>query len=417
MKLLFLAGNFPFPPTDGWRIRVFAILRGLARRHEVSVVSFIRRSDDRRAVDELRSFGVDVHVLERDPRYSPVKLVAGLLGPTAFPILNYRDPRMTRLVQEVVHAHSFDLVQVESLQMAQYGIDLDAATILDLHNIESLLMKRYAEKSDHLLKRAYAEVTWRKMDAYEREICGRFTHCLTCSDADRRFLVERSPVNGVTVIPNGVDVPETQPVPGGTVGDGTARPRLVFVGRMDYHANVDGIQWFVEQVLPQVRATSPDVLLQIVGGHPAPAVSRLARTNEIEVTGFVPDVTPFVENASVVVVPLRIGGGTRLKILEALAMGKAIVTTTLGVEGIAAKTGRDLLVADTAHEFAQQVSALLADAERRRTLGSAGYALARQHYDWTHILGDLEDVYRQALARRSSAADRLQEATRGRSPR
>jgi glycosyltransferase involved in cell wall biosynthesis len=311
----------------------------------------------------------------------------------------------------VARAHEFDLVQVESLQMAQYGLGLDVATVLDLHNVESLLMKRYAEKSGHLLKRAYAEVTWRKMDAYERDVCRRFTHCLTCSDADRRFLVGRSPVNGVTVIPNGVDVPDLLPAP--VAAGGTERPRLVFVGRMDYHANVDGIQWFVEQVLPRVRAASPDVLLQIVGGHPVPAVSRLARTNEIEVTGFVPDVTPFVENASVVVVPLRIGGGTRLKILEALAMGKAIVTTTLGVEGIAAESGRDLMVADTAPGFAQQVNVLLADPDRRRELGSAGYVLAREHYDWTRILADLEGVYQQALGRRSPAGGSLREATRG----
>ena len=168
MKLLFVTGTLPYPPTDGWKIRVFALLRGLAQRHSVSVVSFVRRIDDALAVERLRDQGIDLHVVRRDHRYAPSKLFQGLVGRTAFPILNYRDERMTHLLQQVLQSDTFDIVQVESLHMAQYCLGLPQTTILDLHNIESLLMRRYARQESNPLKRAYAEVTWRKLATYER---------------------------------------------------------------------------------------------------------------------------------------------------------------------------------------------------------------------------------------------------------
>lgn len=397
MNLLFLTGNLPYPPTDGWKIRVFSLLKGLASRHKVTVVSFMRRIDDAFAVEQLRDHGISVHVLPRDSRYSPITLAHGLIGQTAFPILNYRDDRMTRLVAQVMQNERFDLVQSESMHMAQYCLELPQPTILDLHNIESLLMKRYAKQETNPLKRLYAEVTWRKLATYEREVCGRFTHCLTCSDEERVLLQTRSRVDRVSVIPNGVDIVanrgENWPDPP-TVHAGE---RIVFVGRMDYHANVEGVQWFCRSVWPRIREARPGVKFQIVGGHPVPAISRLARPGEIEVTGFVKDVRPYVQQASVVVVPLRIGGGTRLKILEALAMGKALVSTTVGAEGIEAAPSRDLIIADRSDDFADHVVSLLAQPEVRRKLGAAGRRLVEDRYNWDTIVASLENLYEQCL--------------------
>jgi sugar transferase (PEP-CTERM/EpsH1 system associated) len=399
MKLLFVTGTLPYPPTDGWKIRVFALLRGLAPRHAVSVVSFVRRSDEAQTVQRLRDHGIEVHVVSRDHRYAPSKLLQGLVGRTAFPILNYRDERMTHSLRRVLQSDTFDIVQVESIHMAQYCLGLPQTTILDLHNIESLLMRRYARQETNPLKRAYAEVTWRKLASYERETCGRVSHCLTCSDEERILLQTRCGVDRVTVIPNGVEVdarageePDMPPV-----GPRPSGERIVFVGRMDYHANVEGVRWFSRHVWPRIRARRSSAVFQIVGGYPVPAISRLARAGEIEITGFVRDVRPYVKEASVVVVPLRVGGGTRLKILEALALRKPVVSTTVGAEGIEAVPDRDLVIADRAETFAAEVVSLLSQPDRRQMLGNAGHRLVQNQYNWDRIVQDLEAVYEQCL--------------------
>jgi len=207
-------------------------------------------------------------------------------------------------------------------------------------------------------------------------------------------------VEQVSVVPNGVDVhgygaPGEVPLNG--VGH-SGTPQIVFIGRMDYHANVDAVQWFCRDVLPRVRHMKPDVLLQIVGGHPTGAVLRLVAPGAVEVTGFVPDVRPYLLQASAVVVPLRIGGGTRLKILEALAMGKAVISTALGAEGLEAMGRRDLLIANSAEQFADEVVAVLADPDLRSRLGAAGRRLVVQKYDWNEIVRKLEQIYERCLA-------------------
>jgi sugar transferase (PEP-CTERM/EpsH1 system associated) len=400
MNILFVTGNLPFPPADGWKIRVFSFIRTLARRHKVSVVSFMRTTEEALAVERLReAAGAEVDVIPRSPGYSPLRLIKGLVGPTAFPIINYRDERMARLMREVLSRRAFDIVQAESVHMAQYCLGLPHRTILDLHNIESLLMKRYARQERHPLKRAYAEITWRKLATYEREICRMFGHCVTCSEEERRLLHVRSGVEHVSIVPNGVDLEAIEmdewPLCNGDDSDGGSR--LVFVGRMDYHANVDGVRWFCREVLPRVRAHRPDVVFQIVGAYPAPAVARLADPGRVEVTGFVADVRPYLKKATAVVVPLRIGGGTRLKILEGLAMGKPVLSTGVGAEGIAAVPGRDLLIADHPHEFAEQIFRLLDDADLRRHLGSSGRRLAVARYNWDTVVESLEEVYERCL--------------------
>jgi polysaccharide biosynthesis protein PslH len=399
MKLLFLTGTLPYPPTDGWKIRVFALLRGLAQHHDVSVVSFMRPIDDALAAQRLREHGIALHVIPRDPRYAPAKLLQGLISQTAFPILNYSDERMAQLVRHVLRSDTFDLVQIEDIHMAQYCVGLPQPTILDLHNIESLLMRRYARQETNPLKRAYAEITWRKLATYERDTCRLFSHCLTCSDDERVLLQTRCGVDRVSVIPNGVDIDAYAAHDVGLSNGAAAPPgdRIVFVGRMDYHANVEGVRWFCRHVWPRIRADRPGALFQIVGGYPVPEISRLAHADEIEVTGFVTDVRPYVKHASVVVVPLRVGGGTRLKILEALAMSKPLVSTTVGAEGIEAVPDRDLVIADRPEEFADEVVSLLSQTERREALGAAGYRLVHNQYNWERIVKDLEKIYVQCL--------------------
>lgn len=395
MDILFVTAALPYPPTDGAKIRLFSLIRSLAARHKVSLVSFMRNTEERSAIHELRGYCASVSVVERDPRYSPLKLAQGLFSPTPFPVMQYRNARMAGLVAETVTKGSFDIIQAESLHVAQYCLGWKAVTILDLLGIESSVMKRYAEKERHWLKRMYAEITSKKLAEYEREVCGRFTHCLVCSEEDRLLLRKVAPIESVSVIPNGVDL-ETYSPNGAAV---LPNNRIVFVGRMDYHANVSGVRWFCEKILPLIRARRPNVLFQIVGGEPTKEVRSLAVAGQVEVTGFVEDVRPYLREATVVVVPLQVGGGTRLKVMEALAMGKPVVSTTVGAEGIAVVPERHILMADDPGEMVRQIFRALDSPPLRRQLGAEGRRLVEDRYSWNTIGQHLEQIYESCLRR------------------
>ena len=465
MDILFLTRDLPYPPTDGWKIRVFSLIQQLSRRHRVSLVSFMRTTENPDDVHGLEPYCEQIRVVPRVHWYSPWKVLLGLVGPNALPIVAYQDRQMLDTLKSITKGRKFDIVQAESLHMAQYALGLPAPAVLDLHNIESTLMKRAADTQKEPFTRGYMGLTGRKLATYERGVCRRFAFCLTCSEEDRRELASEAGVERIAVIPNGVDLQsyasegvlnppagaesparlrqgfggsaeagkhesqrrrkgEPEPsAPGssrarseGALSGKTWGPaameedqprqanRLVFVGRMDYRPNVDAVRWFSREVLPRIREQIPNAVFQIVGGHPTKAVERLAARNRIEVTGFVEDVRPYLKEATAVVVPLRAGGGTRLKILEALAMGKAVVSTSVGAEGIEAVPQRDLLIGDDPEAFASQVVRVIEDKNLRRSLGQAGRKLTEEKYGWDSIARDLERVYENCgdLATRSS---------------
>jgi sugar transferase (PEP-CTERM/EpsH1 system associated) len=398
MNLLFITATLPYPPTDGVKIRIWSLLRRLQRRHQITVVSLVGPTDDVGCLEELRGHGLDVVAIPRESHYAAATLLRGAVGAEPFPILNYRAARMTEEIKRRLARQAFDVVQVENLHVAQYGLGVRVPTVLDLFGVESAVMERYAERARHPLRRFYARLTARKLARYERRVCPQFTECLAVSEEDRRLL-RAAGIEAVTVVPNGVDVEAFRPDPAGSV----APDRLVFTGRMDYHANVDGIVWFCREILPRVRAQRPNVRLQIVGGHPTPEVRQLAHDGAIEVTGLVKDVRPYLMQATVAVVPLRVGGGTRLKILEMLAMGKTVVSTAIGAEGLAVCPGRELLIGDGPEQFAAQIDRALGDPDLRQRFATAGRRLVENQYDWGAIARRLEDVYAECVERADRA--------------
>jgi sugar transferase (PEP-CTERM/EpsH1 system associated) len=400
MDILFVTAALPYPPTDGTRIRLFSLIKNLAKRHDISLVSFVTPTDRRESIDYLHGFCKNVRLVHRNSRYSISKLIWGVFGPTPFPILNYWDPAMAAAVNGLTQSTAFDIVQTEALHMAQYSLGLGGCRVLDLFDIQSVVMRRYADHQCHIGKRLYAQVTARKLTRYEHMISPQFTHCLTASPVDRDFMQKQVGISEVSVIPNGVDLDAYPP--------SRTRPasekRIVFIGRMDYTANVDGIMWFCRHVLPLVRVHRPDTLLQIVGKYPTEEVKQLGLPGRVEVTGFVNDVRPYLEAAAVSIIPLRVGGGTRLKILEGLAMGIPIVSTSVGAEGLEVTPGKDILIADDAHGFAQHVVQILEDMELRDNLGRAGRQLVEDHYGWNMIAQRLETLY-ESLLREASRAE------------
>jgi glycosyltransferase involved in cell wall biosynthesis len=297
-----------------------------------------------------------------------------------------------------------DVVQIEGLEMAQYGLRVKQvaepkppALVYDAHNAEYLLQRRIFETDSRLPRRwppaLYSWLQWQKLLRYEAMICRTSQQVIACSAADADSLRRLVPGLQAIVVPNGVDTLQHRPgiVPPARLGSSA----LVFTGKMDFRPNVDAVLWFATDVLPTIQESVPESQFYIVGKNPHPRLSPLTRMPGVTVTGFVEDPRPYIAAAAVYVVPLLTGGGTRLKVLEAMAMARALVSTTLGCEGIHAASGRDLVLADSAHDFAQQVIALLADPRRRTELGRAARSFVEEHFDWRTVTAPLARAYGQ----------------------
>jgi glycosyltransferase involved in cell wall biosynthesis len=318
--------------------------------------------------------------------------------------LRLPSPDFRALLAEWLAATAYDVVQVEGIEMAQYGLAVPfrrrPLVVFDDHNAEYVLQQRAFETDVCLPARwvgaAYSLIQWQKLRRYEARVCRAAHRVVAVSMADADALRRLAPGLEVTVVPNGVDLeyysPGVQPSTAGLTSLASS-PYLVFTGKMDFRPNVDAAVWLCGHVLPRIWQTAPEVKLALVGRDPSPAVQALAADERVVVTGYVADVRPYIGGAAAYVVPLRVGGGTRLKVLEAMAMGQAIVSTRLGCEGIDATDGRELVLADTVEDFGRQVLALLEDLPRRRALGIAARRLVEERYDWRIIVPGLEEVY------------------------
>jgi glycosyltransferase involved in cell wall biosynthesis len=274
--------------------------------------------------------------------------------------------------------------------------------VIFTHNVESEIWRRHAETKTGMLSRMLYDAQYRRMLRYEGRTLARFDGVLAVSDQDGDTFSRLYPgaiTHSVHVVPTGVDTDYFTPSPS------AAQSReMVFTGSMDWLPNEDAMVFFCRDVLPIIRAEEPGVRLTVVGRAPTPTVRSLADGASIEVTGAVADVRPYMKDAAVYIVPLRIGGGTRLKIFEAMAMGKAVVSTTVGAEGLPVTNGEQVMLADDPHTFARAVVGLMRDIDRRRQIESAARALVVERYDWSAVAGELEDALIRFAAHRTARA-------------
>jgi polysaccharide biosynthesis protein PslH len=387
MRLLYFAQNHCWPPTSGARLRNYFLARELASRCSVTLAGIRHPGDPASEPPPPSSGFVRAIVLEKDRSYTIPKLVRGLLGPLPVTVLNYSSARVARSLAAILDEGEFDIVQIEVVHLMSYlpvirSARSRPAVLADWHNIESELMRRYAETAPDWPRRAFARRTAALIESAELRFLQACDTHVVASARERDKLLARHPLAGIHVVPNGVDVSyysnPAQP-PG-------SHHTILFVGMMDYHANIDGALWFVQQVWPGLHRRFPHLRFAIVGRNPTAEVRGLASAGVI-VTGTVPDVRPFYADALAVVVPLRIGSGTRLKILEAMAAGVPVVSTRLGAEGLDVEDGREILLADTAADIIAAVDRLAADPELRGQLAGNARALVRRCYDWS-ILGE-----------------------------
>ncbi len=393
MKILFLTPELPYPPHRGASIRSFNLIKNLAPRHQIRLLSFSTKESDLAETGPLLDLCSQVEALPTPHRSTLQRLLSTLLSPLPDMALRLPSSEFEVKLKALLQEEDFDLVQVEAIEMARYIPTVIESyrpprLIFDDINAEYLLQKRAFETDlQHLrwLGAVYSLVQWRKLRRYEAWACRRADQVVAVSEANKEALRRLVPGLLVSVVPNGVDTRYYRPAEGETDGS------LVFTGKMDFRPNVDGVLWFFQRVWPLVKGRLPQARLLVVGKNPSPRLSPLLQDPQVTVTGFVPDVRPYIARANIYLVPLRMGGGTRLKVLEAMAMGKAIVSTSLGCEGIKT-TGQELVIADNPSDFAQRVIHLWGDEKGRKNLRVAARRLAKE-YDWKVITPLLEQVY------------------------
>jgi sugar transferase (PEP-CTERM/EpsH1 system associated) len=399
MRILWVKVGGLWPPHMGGRLRSFHLISELSRRHRVTVLTTHGPGDDPAglaaalpACEEVLS--VPFAIPKQGTARFALALLRSWLSSSPVDMLKCRVPALRSQAGRIL-ATGVDICIADFLfAAANVPTNTPTPVILFEHNVEHMIWKRLRDVERFAWRRALLELECRKMRRYEARACAKADLTLAVSDADRELLETSAPMATIRTIPTGVDTEYFHP------NDSEEIPAsLVFTGAMDWYPNEDAMLYFIDAILPAIRRSVPAISLSVVGRNPSERLRSIAVRAGVHVTGTVEDVRPHVARAAVCVVPLRVGGGTRLKIFEALAMGKAIVSTTIGAEGLPVVSGRHLLLADGVEHFAHAVASLVRDANRRQQLGCAGRRLVEERYSWARVTEDFETHCEHSLRR------------------
>ena len=376
MRILFLSAWYPFPPNNGSKLRIYHLLRGLSQAHKVTLLTFTDRSGA--SVGPDNDLGIDVQTVpQRVYRPTSLRAIAGLLNPTPRVFVDTYAPQMASLIREELRQRPYDLVVASQWSTAAYAPIFRTVPAL----FEELELGIFEAKKAHASKllRLRHELTIAKLRFYLRRLLGYFQSCSVVSQVERSLVRQLAPnYQPVEVIPNCVNLADYRDI------HVSPQPEtLVFSGSLSYFANHDAMIWFLRKVYPQVQAQVPNVKLIITGNH---ANLPLPPAHNVTLTGFVDDPRPLMASATVSLAPIRLGGGTRLKILEAMALGTPVVATPKGAEGLALRNGEHLLMGDTPEAFAAAVIRLLRDPVLRRQVALNALHTLTQEYDWSVVM-------------------------------
>lgn len=397
MNILFLSPWLPWPPFGGALIRILETLRSVSRRHRITLLTLLRDPGQAQHLNQLDGLCERIIATPLSDSTAPVlrRLSMGLLrGRPLIQSMHY-DRQLAEHVRQLTSQYPYDIIHVEFSFMAPYmpfvSPQSTAKRVLVMHNVESLRFSRELQFASGARRLALLTDHW-GFPSWEETCLPGFDAVLAVSTLEEAWIRTHAPGAAVAVLPNGVNVNQFTPL------DPAPESRtIVFTGLMNYPPNIDAVVWFCDAVLPIVHRTHPDVLFRIVGDKPTPAVLALGARAGVSVTGRVPDVRPHLADSLAVVVPVRSGAGTRLKILEAMAVQRPVVSTSLGAEGLDVAHGKHLLLGDTPEALASHVVALVDRPDQAQRIALAGRELAQAKYDWRICLDPLEEVY-QSLA-------------------
>ncbi|HTI38113.1 MAG TPA: glycosyltransferase [Vicinamibacterales bacterium] len=395
MRILWLNAGLLLPLDKGGKLRTWHLMRHIARRHDITYLSFEDPTSTAKDRDGMAEVCRELITIPRtDAGKGTLRFYAGaaryVVDAIPYAVAKYRSAAYRSRLEMLLRDRRFDTIVCDFLPPAVNLPDvLPCRSVLFTHNVEAEIWRRHAETAANAIARRLLAQQWRRMLRFEEAALAQFDRVLAVSDADRRTFERLYPGSlqaPIQVVRTGVDTTYFTPS-----AEPPRRAHLVFTGSMDWLPNEDAMTFFCRDVLPRIRETEPDVTLSIIGRSPTPAVQRLADDYAgVEVTGRVDDVRPHVRQGAVYIVPLRIGGGTRLKIFEAMAMGKAVVSTAIGAEGLPVTPGRDIAIADDPADFARAVVRLIRDDAARQALETRARQLVVERYDWSAVALDFE---------------------------
>ena len=396
MRILFLSPRQCWPARSGAKLREYHFARALGQRGPLTYLYFADPGTEPLTRKEL-PFCHEVIAIPKPSAYGPAKLIQGVLGRWPLPVLNYTSAEMSAAVDRLAGASTYDLIHLDGIHMIRYGqiaarhAGSRTRIVYNWHNIESEAMLRFSATVSSVSKRWYARLTASKLAALEQDILKTAFGHVVCSLREREELQRLAPSARIAVVENGVDVAGFQP----RANISAPSRKLVFVGLMDYYPNVEAATSFAQNIWPRLRQRFPELTLWIVGASPTPAVIELGKLEGVTVTGTVPEVRPYYRDALAAIVPLRSGGGTRLKILEAMAAGVPVVSTPLGAEGLTVTPGENILLADPddAETWLGDVGHLMESEPGRKALSDSAFELVRTTYDWEILGRKLGDTY------------------------
>ena len=406
MKILWLKTELLHPVDKGGKIRTYQMLKEIRKSHHVTYLTLDDGTADLDARQLAEEYAHEVITVPHatTAKFSPrfyVELAGNVVSPFPYALQKYVSAGMRKAITEAVNKTRFDITVCDFLAPAvNVPVGLAMGTLLFQHNVEAMIWRRHFEVATNPLKKAFFRHQWQRMFNYESAACNRFDGIVAVSKDDAETIRRHYGASNVRDIPTGVDTEYFSP------GTKSNRANIVFTGSMDWLPNDDAIQWFTSEVLPLVRGSVPDISLTIVGRNPSASLRAICdRDPAVVVTGRVPDVRPYMDDASVYVVPIRIGGGTRLKIYEAMAMELPVVSTTVGAEGLPVEDGREILLRDDAGSFAEAIVKLLNDPAAARKLGSQAANSVRENYGWAKVADDFATVCERTIQNRTRRMD------------
>ena len=392
MKVLWVNSNFMHPTTKGGQIRTLEMLKHLSKWHEIHYVAIENPSypeGPARAYEySSKSYPFSYKIPDKRSVRFWFQLIRGLVGATPVAVERFNPPGMRKFLEELIRRERFDRAVVDHLAPTSYFPEMERAVFFQ-HNVETVIWRRRAQHSANALSRWYNGMQARRMLEYETRVSQAAGQIVAVSETDACEMRDLFHVKQIAVIPTGVNLeyferPE---------GNSETKTDMVFVGSMDWMPNVDGMTWFAREVLPIIRGRRPGCSVTIAGRMPPPEIRRLAEEDpKIRVTGTAPDIRPYLWESAVSVVPLRIGGGTRLKIYESMGAGVPVVSTTVGAEGLSVHPPEDIRIADTAAEFAEACVELLDDEAARRRVAQAAWEMVSTRYSWEHVSRCFDEI-------------------------
>ena len=395
MNILFLTHSFPYPPNEGIKLMSYYLLKELSKKNSITLLSFVWSDEEKSYIPEIRKFCQKIEIVEHKiPKSFLKRLWNTFFQKKPFCVYQFYSKNFEKKLKEIITAEKFDIIHFDFINTSFYRNSIsNIPSVFFPHDAMSMLFFRNIKAERNIFRKFYTYTQYKKMSQYEKEIIPKFDKTIVVSPKDRNWLLSINSNFDIEIIPNGVDAEYFYPF---NIEEDF--PSVIFRGIMDFVPNVDAAVYFAKEIFPLIQKEIPNVKYYIVGPNPAKKIKQIVSEKTI-ITGYVEDIRPYIAKTTVNVCPMRIGSGIKNKILEAMAMAKPTVATSIAIEGIPDVTdGENILIADTPKEFAKKVILLIKDESLRKKIGENAREFVMKNYTWKKSAEKFEDIYKQAIS-------------------